>query len=92
MKNIFEVGESDKYGVFLKVNNLDYADEFDDYISKDIYVLSNMANHDSYNIFYFGKAASLQKVYEIARIFLEKFHPECCQGGESVSIKVESPR
>jgi len=66
---LFEISESIEYGVILKINDLDVADDFEDFINEKIYVLADNKIELNYIQFYFGIVSSAEKVKGI----LEKF-------------------
>jgi len=65
MTEVYQLRETEKHGVFLRINDLDIGDEFDDYLSEEVYVLFNLSLHDDYVEFSFGKAASVSKVKQL---------------------------
>lgn len=72
MSEIYEFRETEKHGVFLKVSDLDLADEFDDYITEKVYVLYNASFSDLSVEFCFGKAASISKVKDLVERFKQR--------------------
>jgi hypothetical protein len=70
MSAIFEISENNDYGVIIVVNDVEIADEFDDFLNEDCYVFSEVKFEADKVIFYFGQAGSTEK----ARVLVEKFN------------------
>lgn len=72
MEVIYEIWETDEHGVFLKINDSDVGDEFDDYLNEEVYALSDHSEQDGCMEFSFGRAASVSKVQQLIKEFKEK--------------------
>lgn len=68
----FEISETKKFGVYLKIYDSELADEFDDFINGDCYVLSEIKFESDGVHFYFGQASSVEKVSDLVKKFLSK--------------------
>jgi len=62
MNKLFEIVDSDKYGPILTVLDLNLADEFDDFLNEDCFVLTQIKFFDQFVKFYFGQAACVEKI------------------------------
>ena len=69
MQVTYEVRETDEHGVFLKINDSDVGDEFDDYLNEEVYALSDHSEQDGCVEFSFGRAASVSKVQQLVDEF-----------------------
>lgn len=68
----FHLSENSEEGVVLECSDVELADEFDDYISIDRYVLYNLKLDDKTTFFYFGQASCIEKVKTILQDFLRR--------------------
>ena len=64
-----EVFDTKEHGIILQIKDVEVADAFDDFLNKDHYVLSNLKLEPSHVNFYFGQAASVEKVMELIENF-----------------------
>ena len=65
-----EISETAEHGVALRLNDAELADEFEDYLSEQCFVLFNLAHDESGVIFYFGQASERSKVLALFEKFL----------------------
>lgn len=66
------ITETAEYGVALRLIDTELADEFDDYLSEQVYVLFNIAYDENGVIFYFGLASERSKVLALFEGFLRQ--------------------
>lgn len=59
-----------EFGLALTISDLDLADEFDDFLSADVYVLYNQKLDSQETTFYFGQVACTDKLKEIYDMFV----------------------
>ena len=69
MKSVFEIVESEEYGAFLKVDDVEIADEFDDFLTEECYVLFEQKFESDHVVVHFGQAGSVEKI----RLLVERF-------------------
>jgi spermidine synthase len=67
-----EISETAEYGVALRLKDAVLADEFDDYLSEECFVLFTLARHENSFIFYFGQASERSKVLAVFEKFLSQ--------------------
>ena len=66
---VFDISDSKEYGVILKINDIELADDFDDFLSEDCYVFSQMKLETDCVYFYFGQASNVEKVKHLVKKF-----------------------
>ena len=66
------IAETAEYGVTLRLSDTQLADEFDDYLAEQCYVLFNQAFDENGVIFYFGQASERSKVLALFEEFLRQ--------------------
>ena len=62
MESLFDIKESEKYGVFLIIRDEEIADCFEDYINEQCYVFTDIKFCEDHVEFYFGQASCVEKV------------------------------
>lgn len=68
----FEISETREHGGILRINDVDLADEFDDFISENCYVFTELKFEIECVYFYFGQASSAEKIKSLVEIFVSK--------------------
>lgn len=69
MESLFDIKESEKYGVVLTVRDAELADNFDDYITEQCYILYEIKFYERHVEFYFGQASCIEKVNYIVESY-----------------------
>ncbi len=69
MESLFDIKESEKYGVVLTVRDAEIADHFDDYLAEQCYVFTEIKFYECYVEFYFGQASCVEKVNYIVESY-----------------------
>ena len=69
---IIEILDTPEYGIILKCLDLELADEFDDYLSENCFVLFNLKFDPKDVSFIFGQASSELKVRELFEKFISE--------------------
>jgi len=72
MDTVFQISETKEHGVILRISDIEVADEFDDFLNEDGYVLSDLKFETDYVDFYFGQVSSVTKVREMVERFKKK--------------------
>ena len=67
----FAITESEETGITVIVRDFELADEFEDYLMEQQFVLFNIKENKSSFEFLFGQAASLDKVEQLIQKFLD---------------------
>lgn len=67
-----EISETAEKGVALRLIDAELADEFEDYLSEQCFVLFNLAFDENGVIFYFGQASEQSKVLALFDKFLHQ--------------------
>jgi len=65
----FEVSENEEHGAVLKINDVELADEFDDFLNESCFVFSSIKHESDCVYFYFGQAGWVKKVRELLEQF-----------------------
>ncbi len=68
----FQISESKEHGITLRIDDIEIADEFDDFLNENCYVLTQMKLASDYVDFYFGQASCIEKVTELVQRFQAK--------------------
>ena len=69
MNSVFEITETEEHGTFLRVNDVNLADELDDFLTEECYVLFEQRLEPDHVVIQFGQASSSDKV----RALIERF-------------------
>lgn len=72
MDNRFEIIETRDYGCILRVKGYELADEFEDFLNEDNYVLNSYECENDDVTFYFGHAGCEEKIRNLVVKFLNK--------------------
>ena len=72
MDTRFEISETKEHGCVLRINDVELADEFDDFINEDCYVFTELKFETACVYFYFGQAGCKEKVRDLVERFLSK--------------------
>lgn len=67
----FAITESEETGITVIVRDFELADEFEDYLTEQQFVLFNIRENKFIFEFLFGQAASLDKVEQLIQKFLD---------------------
>ena len=71
MDSGFELLESKKYGAVLRVDDVEVANEFEDFLTEKHYVFFDVGFEDNNSeLFYFGQAACVEKIDGLLEEFL----------------------
>lgn len=68
----FKISETKEHGAILKINDIELADEFDDFLNEHCYVFSELNFTPDCVYFYFGQASCVEKVKELVKKFMNK--------------------
>ena len=69
---MFEIQETIEQGLFLRIYDSEVADAFDDFLSEECYVLSEIKFEKSFAVFYFGVLGSKEKLQNLIEAFEKK--------------------
>ena len=72
MDKRFEITESKDHGGILRINGVELADQFDDFVNEDCYIFTELKFENDCVYFYFGQASSIEKIRELVDRFLSK--------------------
>jgi len=73
MGRYFKIYETKKYGVVLRVDDMEVADEFEDFLTEKHYVLFEVGFEEKSELFYFGQSSCVEKVKELVEKFLSNY-------------------
>jgi hypothetical protein len=65
----FQVDDDPKYGVVLRCTDAEVADQFEDFLSEQNFVLFNTKFQEGEVLFYFGQASSASAVEQLLKRF-----------------------
>lgn len=68
----FRIDDDQRYGVVVRCTDTEIADEFEDYLAEQGYVLFNIKFEDPDVVFYFGQASSRDVVEALLVGFLSE--------------------
>ncbi len=69
MNTRFTISETADHGGVLRINDVELADQFDDFLNEELYVLTELKLEVDCVYFYFGQASCIEKI----RSLVEKF-------------------
>ncbi len=72
MDSRFEVTETHDHGCILRVKGYELADEFEDFINEDNYVLNSCGFENDDATFWFGHTGCQEKVRNLVEKFLNR--------------------
>ena len=70
-----EITDTLEYGGVLKCFNIEIADQFEDFLTENCFVLFNIKLDREEVTFYFGQASSTSKIRELYGRFMETLNP-----------------
>ena len=73
MNDIAKVIEDPQFGGSIEFKDREAADEFDDFVSEEHYILYNTKFEGDKVTFYFGEVSSTSKLEILLREFFEKY-------------------
>lgn len=76
MSKNFEIIETKEFGLSLKVNDVELADAFEDFLNEECYVLFDIKFEGTTVIFYFGVIGAEDKL----RCLIESFEKKTVSG------------
>lgn len=66
----FEISESKEYGVILKINDTELADEFDDYLTENSPISYSLKFSESNVEFFLGRFVDVEHIQNLVTKFL----------------------
>lgn len=71
-----EISETAEFGVMLQLKNVETADEFEDFLTEQCFVLFKVSLQSKVTLFHFGQASTSEKVHALYARFLAT--PRAC--------------
>jgi len=68
----FQISETKEHGCVLRINDAELADQFDDFVTEDCYIFTELKFETDCIYFYFGQASCVEKIRDLVESFVNK--------------------